>query len=242
MQVDNSDFFNDVSVFYDEMINFEKSIERRISVLSEFNLSGNALDLGCGTGLDSISLAKLGCNVTACDQSAEMISKAKLNAIKHNVNINFIESPVQNISQIMDKKFDVIVSLGNTLANLTPEQISALLKSLPDTMNEKCRIIFQIVNFSILPESGEYLLNKFENEKRIIKRFYTIGSRIYFNIEFIDKINNQSKTITTEIFPYGKESFRKNFEEIGIKIKFFGGIDLSDYELKKSKDLVIVSV
>jgi ubiquinone/menaquinone biosynthesis C-methylase UbiE len=241
VQVDNSDFFNNVSAFYDEMINFERSIERRIAMLSEFNPLGNALDLGCGTGLDSISLAKLGCNVTACDQSAEMIYKAKLNAIKHNVNINFIESPVQNISQMTDKKFDVIVSLGNTLANLNSKQISVLLKSLPDMMNEKYRIIFQIVNFSLMPESGEYLVNRFENEKQIIKRFYTVGSSIYFNIEFIDKISNQSKIITTQIFPYEKKFFTKSFEETGIEIKFFGGMDLSDYNPETSKDLVIVS-
>jgi len=239
----NADFFNNISTFYDEMINFEKSIEKRISIFSKFNMIGTSLDLGCGTGLDSIALAKLGCRVTSCDQSTEMISQAKLNAGKFNVSINFINYPIQNIAEIVDKKFDIIVSLGNTMSNLNPAQISVLLKSLPKIMHEKSKFIFQIVNFSPLPESGEYLLNKFENKKMAIKRFYNFkGGKTFFNIEFIDKINNQSKTITTEIFPYGKEFFEKIFEETGIEIKFFGGIDLSDYELKKSKDLVIVSV
>ena len=65
------------------------------------------LDLGCGGGLVSESLAKLGALVTGVDFVKENINIANDHASKNNLNINYI---YQNIEKLkIKKKFDVII-------------------------------------------------------------------------------------------------------------------------------------
>lgn len=239
--MDNSEFFNKVSQFYDEMINFDKALERRISFFEKFNLSGNALDFGCGSGLDSISLSKLGLKVIACDQSDEMIRKAKHNANKYYAKIDFMNISFQDLHKFQPKKFDLIVSMGNTLANLDTSGLKLFLNSLPEIMNENSKIIFQLVNFAAISFDNEYLLNALENDAILIKRYYSKSEdKILFNIDFVEKKANIRKTLSTEIFPHSKEFFTEQFEKHELAAKFFGGIDLSEFIPDLSKDLIIV--
>ncbi|PIQ08494.1 MAG: hypothetical protein COW71_11410, partial [Ignavibacteriales bacterium CG18_big_fil_WC_8_21_14_2_50_31_20] len=63
--ISNKNFYNDVSEYYDNMINFKQSLENKTANLKGF-LSPeikNAADIGCGSGIDSIALASLGLEV-----------------------------------------------------------------------------------------------------------------------------------------------------------------------------------
>ncbi|MGB5361935.1 MAG: methyltransferase domain-containing protein, partial [Aureibaculum sp.] len=115
----NSQFFNALSDDYDVMINFENALKNKISFLINFQLPPykTALDLGCGTGADAIALSKLNLKVDAVDHSKGMLSQALINAQKHDVSINFIESSLTDLS-LKPKTYDLIVSLGNTIANI----------------------------------------------------------------------------------------------------------------------------
>ncbi len=67
---------------------FESESEKVIPLLEHIK-NKKILDLGCGTGRYSITLAKKGAIVTAIDFSEEMLAVAKKNAKKENVKINF---------------------------------------------------------------------------------------------------------------------------------------------------------
>jgi ubiquinone/menaquinone biosynthesis C-methylase UbiE len=71
--------------------------------------SGTALDLGCGTGMKSILLAKNDFKVTGIDISETAINYAKENAKKENANVNFFVGDVTELNFLDDKKFDVIL-------------------------------------------------------------------------------------------------------------------------------------
>ena len=119
----NKEFFNDVSEFYDEMINFEQALERKTNNLKEF-LSSNfktAADIGCGSGIDSIALASLGMDVSGFDSSKMMVKKAEENSKRVNKKIKFYNYTAQNIPDSFNSKFDFICSLGNTVANIPPK-------------------------------------------------------------------------------------------------------------------------
>ena len=76
----------------------------------KYPLSGiNVLDIGCGGGLLSEPMCRLGANVTAIDASNKNIAIANLHAKKNNLKINYICSSPEKLKT--SKKFDVILNM-----------------------------------------------------------------------------------------------------------------------------------
>ena len=69
----------------------------------------NILDIGCGGGLISEPMARLGANVTGIDASEKNISIAKLHSKKNGLKINYINVSPENLKYI--EKFDIILNL-----------------------------------------------------------------------------------------------------------------------------------
>ena len=67
------------------------------------------LDVGCGGGLLSEPMQKLGANVTGIDASIQNIKIAKLHAKKNKLNINYLCSSPEKLKT--NKKFDVILNM-----------------------------------------------------------------------------------------------------------------------------------
>ena len=67
------------------------------------------LDIGCGGGLLSEPLYKIGANVTGIDASQKNINVAKLHAKKNNLKINYICSSAEKLN--IKKKFHIILNL-----------------------------------------------------------------------------------------------------------------------------------
>ena len=69
----------------------------------------NILDIGCGGGLISEPMARLGANVTEIDASEKNISIAKLHSKKNNLKINYLHASPENLEYF--EKFDIILNL-----------------------------------------------------------------------------------------------------------------------------------
>ncbi|MBL1211801.1 MAG: class I SAM-dependent methyltransferase [Ignavibacteriae bacterium] len=238
----NKEFYNRLADFYDSMIDFESAIERRKDLLKPFTADKTtALDLGCGTGIDSISLSKLGLIVDAVDQSEGMVERAKLNGEKFNAKINFSVSGIKEFNPDK-KKYDLILSLGNSLANNSESELKEILNSISQHLTSKGSLLIQILNFKLLPESGHFSVNKKESDSLFINRYYEIENGIInFIIDFEDKINSKKGSIKTEIFPHTKELFQRIFDPNKFNVEFFGGLNKSEFDLNESKDLVILA-
>ena len=73
-------------------------------------LSGiNILDIGCGGGLLSEPMSRMGANVTGIDASGKNIKIAKLHSKKNKLKINYICSSPERLK--ITKKFDVILNM-----------------------------------------------------------------------------------------------------------------------------------
>ena len=87
------------------------------NIISSFKLKNNnkplkkinILDIGCGGGLLSEPMTRLGANVTGIDASDKNIQIAKLHAKKSKLNINYLCSSPEKIK--VKKKFDVILNM-----------------------------------------------------------------------------------------------------------------------------------
>ena len=87
-------------------------------IKQEFNLNNRnnnflkdlkILDIGCGGGLISEPLARLGGKITGIDASEKNIKVAKLHSKKNNLNINYLNKSPEQLNN--SEKFDIILNL-----------------------------------------------------------------------------------------------------------------------------------
>ncbi len=69
----------------------------------------NILDIGCGGGLISEPLARLGGSVTGIDASEKNIKVAKTHAKENNLNIRYLNTSPEKLE--VNEKFDIIINL-----------------------------------------------------------------------------------------------------------------------------------
>ena len=67
------------------------------------------MDIGCGGGLLSEPISRLGANITGIDASEKNINAAKIHAKQSNLKINYFCNSPENFKT--DKKFDVILNM-----------------------------------------------------------------------------------------------------------------------------------
>jgi 2-polyprenyl-6-hydroxyphenyl methylase/3-demethylubiquinone-9 3-methyltransferase len=105
-------------------------------------LSGiNILDIGCGGGLLSEPMCRLGANVTGIDASTKNVKISKLHAKKENLKINYICSSPEKLK--ISKKFDVILNM-EIVEHV--EDISFFLKSCSKLLNKNGLMFVATIN------------------------------------------------------------------------------------------------
>ncbi len=87
-------------------------------IKQNFKLKGNSenplqglkiLDIGCGGGLISEPMARLGANITGIDASEKNINVAKIHAEKSNLKIKYFQSSPEKLNEI--EVYDIILNL-----------------------------------------------------------------------------------------------------------------------------------
>ena len=103
------------------------------------------LDLGCGGGLVSEGLSKLGANVTGIDFIRENIKVAKIHAKKNNLKINYKILNFEN--EKINSKFDVIV-IFEVLEHLSNWE--DFIKKIKSNLNPNGILIMSTINRNLL--------------------------------------------------------------------------------------------
>ncbi len=99
--------FNPIRIEYilENIKNYFKIKKEKDNFLEGFSI----LDIGCGGGLISEPMARLGAKVTGIDASEKNIHVAKLHSKKNGLKINYINSSPENLNDT--EKFDIILNL-----------------------------------------------------------------------------------------------------------------------------------
>ena len=120
--------------FYDRMASlyhlifqdWDASIERQAAQLAGIIQdrwgaeAKHILDVSCGIGTQAIGLGKRGFLVTASDLSEGAISRAKVEAKRRGVEIDFSISDMRAASTHHQRQFDVVISVDNCITHLLP--------------------------------------------------------------------------------------------------------------------------
>ena len=99
--------FNPIRIEYiTQMIKKHFNIsDKKINPFNELKI----LDIGCGGGLISEPMARLGANVTGIDASKKNIQIAKVHSKENNLEINYINSSPEKLKE--RENFDIILNL-----------------------------------------------------------------------------------------------------------------------------------
>jgi ubiquinone/menaquinone biosynthesis C-methylase UbiE len=240
----NEQFYNVASEYYDEMISFKSALERKQKLFSKVVTSKMkaAADLGCGTGIDSIALTGLGLNVTSFDPSDKMINKAKTNARLAGVKINFNNYAIHNIPNKFDKQFELVISLGNTFANIARESFEDSLQKCYDILGREGTLIIHILNYHKLIREKNRIVNITQGQDQYFIRFYDFGEdEISFNIlTFNQSQPSDHKLISTKLIPYGIQDFEKPLLKIGFhSVEFYSNLNWDQFDSQTSRDLLV---
>jgi SAM-dependent methyltransferase len=102
---------------------------------------GTALDLGCGTGDNSIYLAKHGWQVTGVDFVAKAVEKARAKAEANKLTVNFARADVTRLSsEGVGTNFGLIVDNG-CLHGMSPEDRNAYVREVTTVAAPGARLL-----------------------------------------------------------------------------------------------------
>ena len=176
----------------------------KIELMEHFNIKDknklftglNVLDLGCGGGIASEPLCRLGANLTGVDESEKLIEVAKLHAKNMKLKINYQCTSIQNLVKIKNK-YDVVIAL-ELLEHVN--NLKEFCKLITNLLTEDGIIILSTINKTFLSklfviDMAEKVLRKIpmgtHNYEKFIKpsEIKDIFQNYNFDIRSIKGIN-----------------------------------------------------
>jgi len=135
-------------------VSLQKGQDDIIRIIGRFinlNRRLRVVDMGTGPGLFAILLAKRGHEVTAIDNSEEMLKRARINAVEMGVEINFVLGDIEE-PPLEKGSYDLIVAHNSTWCLTRPVKAYAAWKELLVSDGEMAII------------DGNYYLDQYDDE------------------------------------------------------------------------------
>ena len=247
---DATQFYDNLAEDYDTMTGFEK---RFIHEKPFFNLLmrrfgiTTALDAGAGTGFHSLLLAQLGAHMTAMDVSSKMLEHVKAHAKDLHIKIDLVESNFQDMPHRVNKKFDAVLCMGNSLPHLlTYQELAQSLKNFSSVLRPGGILFLQLLNYARILTSRERVQSVKEARGMTFVRFYEFHEKfVVFNILRLKKEEGRlvHKLDSVKLRPILKPELTSALHEAGFDdLRIHGSIALDDFCEQTSKDLVVLAL
>lgn len=144
--------YDNYARFYDffELAGYDESEELNIFLDELFQLNGvsTVVDFACGTGAQSIGLARLGYEITAADLNPQMLELAREKARKHgNLPLSFSQA---NMVSADFGIFDAAICIFNAIGHLTPEECQTFFNNARNHLRQGGIFVVDIFNYEAL--------------------------------------------------------------------------------------------
>ena len=158
---------NNTNVDFDEIAKFEKVASQWWDLTGDFKplhqinplrrqfiiqhvenmFDKNVIDVGCGGGILSESLAKLGANVTGIDMGEEPLNIAKLHALESNVKVNYQKITAEEKAASCPEFFDIVTCME--MLEHVPNPAS-IISACADMVKPNGYVFFSTLNKTIM--------------------------------------------------------------------------------------------
>ena len=199
------------------------------------------LDLGCGRGRHSLTLAERGYDVSGTDLSPKAIKKAKQLATERG--LNNVHFEIRDMREVLSHKFDAILNLFTTFGYfLDDEENASVFDSVHKMLDKNGLFLIDFLNAAkveegLVPaESGSY-----ENLDYHIERFIADGM-VHKKIRFTGTGLKEPVEYQERVKLYGKEWFEQQLKARGFNIiEFIGDFSGSSFSEAISPRLIILA-
>lgn len=199
----------------------------------------NILDLGCGRGRHSITLAQRGYRVTGIDLSENAIRKARQTAEEND--LSNVQFQVRDMRNPLPQRFDAIVNLFTTFGYfLEDEENSRVLQGASGMLNPGGIFMLDYLNANyvrstLVPsESGSYGEIHYEITRKIENQM------VFKTIEFSGKPLDKPVTYQERVKLYPPDWFREQFKHYRFElIKTYGNYRGDPFETDSKRLLMI---
>ncbi|MBF8247674.1 MAG: Methyltransferase type 11 [Bacteroidetes bacterium] len=244
-----AEFYDGLAPDYDLMTGFDKRfVQERpfFRVLVEKYKIRTALDVGCGTGFHSLLLARIGVDVTGVDISEAMIKKVDEHAKQLQLKVKVFKESFQNLSSTMKERYDLVLSMGNSLAHILSEkEMEDVLRGFQHLLKSKGLLYLQILNYEKILHIRERIQSTKETSDKTFVRSYDYGENaLSFNVLTRTKSDGASKESvrTVRLHPWVRPGLLDLLKKAGFEsIAVYGGITLQAFDAKTSQDLVVLA-
>ena len=243
---DTVDFYQGLAEHYDSMTRFAERLQsetERLAIWRQKLACHSVVDVGCGTGLHSIALAKLGLQVTAIDPELAMLKVAAENAATYGVTLRLLAGTMQNLHRHLTAKQDALFCLGNTLPHLlTDRSLYAGLRSAHKVLRPGGALVIQLLNYQRILAQQERIVQINRTDETEWIRFYDfLDGRIRFNVLMIQGscAPFHHRLFSTLLRPYQRKELHSTLQACGFaKIAYYANLEEAPYQ-RFSPNLVI---
>lgn len=244
---------------YDRMIRWKQRLEREAPFFQRLFSEARAkriLDLGCGTGHHARLFSNWGLEVTGVDPSPALLEVAQnrgeslLKLDPEESRLTFIEANFESFSQRVSGPFDVVLSLGNTLAHAeNEEELVMLFSRVHDILEPGGLFIGQMLNYSRLLRTKERFLTpttfREGDSEQLFFRFNDyLDDKVQFNIAHFTRVGENwiQEIHSTTLNPWRKEQLGERLKASGFAVRdWYGEFSGAPFDEGGSPDLIYIA-
>ncbi len=183
----------------------EGAIERNHDLFCQLGIDsaprGLAVDLGAGSGFQSIPLAELGFSVVAVDFCAALLSELSDRA--NHLSIRTIHDDILNFSEYIEEQAQIVVCMGDTLTHLESlSAVQSLLLSIERALTASGKLILTFRDYvSIEPQGTQRFIPVRSDESTILTCFLEYHEKVVEVYDLLYRREGERWVLNTSSYP-----------------------------------------
>ncbi len=164
---------------------------------------GLVIDLGCGSGFQSLPLASMGYNIQAVDNSPTLLKELLKNARNKSLTISYHDDNIENFIRQYPLQADIIICMGDTITHLASiATVEALLKDAYDKLKNNGQMVITYRDFSSVVKGTSKFIPVKSTEHKIFSCF------LEFHSEYV-KVNDVVQQWSEGAWQHEISSYKK---------------------------------